>query len=104
MNLHPQDILVMLKLLATRFQPWTYAQLGEDLGMSASQAFTSIARADTAHLLDAAATQPPQGRKGRALLPEPNRNNLKEFLVHGVKYAFPVERTGATRGVPTAEA
>jgi hypothetical protein len=38
------------------------------------------------------------------MLFEPQRNNLKEFLIHGVKYAFPVERGGATRGVPTAEA
>src|SRR5206468_8327780 len=33
-----------------------------------------------------------------------NRGNLKEFLIHGVKYAFPVERGGPTRGIPTAEA
>jgi len=33
----------------------------------------------------------------------PNRSNLKEFLIHGVKYSFPVERGGITRGVPTAE-
>ena len=34
----------------------------------------------------------------------PNNSNLKEFLIHGVKYAFPVERGGPTRGIPTAEA
>jgi hypothetical protein len=104
MDLRPQDVVLVLKLLANGFNPWTYARLGEELAMSASQAFTSVARADAAHLLDAAATHPPNGRKVRALLPEPNRNNLKEFLIHGVKYAFPVERGGPTRGIPTAEA
>jgi hypothetical protein len=34
----------------------------------------------------------------------PNRANLKEFLVHGAKYAFPVHRGGLVRGVPTAHA
>ena len=34
----------------------------------------------------------------------PNNSNLTEFLIHGVKYAFPVERGGPTRGFPTAEA
>jgi hypothetical protein len=34
----------------------------------------------------------------------PNRGNLKEFLVYGVKYAFPVKRGALVRGVPTAHA
>jgi hypothetical protein len=28
----------------------------------------------------------------------------EEFLIHGVKYAFPVQRGEATRGIPTAHA
>lgn len=94
----------MLKLLAGGFQPWSYARLGGELAMSASQVFTSVARAEAAHLLDAFNTQHSPAKKGRGVLPEPNRENLKEFLVHGVKYAFPVQRGGPTRGVPTAEA
>jgi hypothetical protein len=39
-----------------------------------------------------------------AALPRPNHSNLKEFLIHGVKYAFPAERGAPTRGIPTAEA
>ncbi|MGA7381050.1 MAG: hypothetical protein WBX03_09375 [Terriglobales bacterium] len=103
MNLRPQDVVVALKLLASGTRVWTYADLGESLGMSASHVLMSVVRADASRLLDAAATQPPRGRRGRALFPEPNRANLKEFLIHGVKYAFPVERGGPTRGVPTAE-
>ena len=33
-----------------------------------------------------------------------NRSNLLEFVVHGVKYAFPPERGQVTRGIPTAHA
>jgi hypothetical protein len=29
---------------------------------------------------------------------------VEEFLIHGVKYAFPVQRGEATRGMPTAHA
>ena len=103
MNLRPQDVVVALKLLASGFRIWTYAELGEALGMSPSHVLASVVRADAAHLLDAATTRPSPGRRGRALLPEPNRANLKEFLIHGAKYAFPAERGGPVRGVPTAE-
>lgn len=104
MELKPQDIVVVLKLLASGFNPWSYARLGEELAMSASQVHASVVRAETAHLLDAFNIPSSPGRRGRGVLPEPNRNNLKEFLIHGVKYAFPAERGGPTRGVPTAEA
>lgn len=68
--------------------------------MSPSHVFESVARAEAAHLLPFSPSSPMR----RKLLPEPNRANLKEFLIHGVKYAFPVERGGPTRGIPTAEA
>ncbi|MGA7221139.1 MAG: hypothetical protein WBX38_22685 [Candidatus Sulfotelmatobacter sp.] len=74
--------------------------------MSASQVFASVARANSAHLLEYPATlareRPSRHRVGA--LPRPNRNNLKEFLIYGVKYVFPVEHGGETRGIPTAEA
>ena len=104
MELGPQDVVVVLKLVASGFNPWSYAGLGKELAMSASQVFASVARAEGAHLLNAFNIASSPARKGRGVLPEPNRSNLKEFLVHGVKYAFPVERGGPTRGMPTAEA
>ena len=40
--------------------------------------------------------------------PEPggflNKAALREFLIHGVKYAFPRQRGELTRGIPTAHA
>jgi hypothetical protein len=33
---------------------------------------------------------------------QPVREHLIEFLVHGVKYAYPCELGGKTRGLPTA--
>ena len=69
------------------------AQLGLELGMSAAEAHASVKRAEGAGLLHGAE------RGGR-----PNRQALEEFLVHGVKYAFPAERGEWTRGLPTGYA
>ena len=108
MPLHPQDVVVLLKLVANRdaSKRWTYAELGKDLFMSASQVFRSIGRAEMARLLMAPVipTSPDDGEQSPGGMLWPNNNNLKEFLIHGVKYAFPVERGGPTRGLPTAEA
>lgn len=71
--------------------------------MSGSQVFRSVARAEAARLL----TVPPLpvGKvEGISLFAKPNLGNLTEFLVHGVKYCFPVEHGAITRGVPTAYA
>lgn len=74
--------------------------------MSASQVFRSVARAEASRFLAAPTfPAPPDSREGepRVWL-WPNRNHLKEFLIHGLKYVFPAERGGPTRGIPTAEA
>ncbi len=42
--------------------------------------------------------------QGPGLGDRPNISALEEFLVHGVKYAFPAERGELTRGVPTSYA
>jgi hypothetical protein len=103
-ELRPQDIVVVLKLLEKRQQAWTYAKLGEELFMSASQVFRSVDRAEVARLLDTRSLPPPPGWAADHPISWPNRGNLKEFLVHGVKYAFPVQRGGLVRGIPTAHA
>jgi hypothetical protein len=108
MDLRSQDVVVSLKLLTSRNPHWTFSSLGSDLSMSASQVFRSIERASAGHLLSHLRPPPVSADvKGPSRLPffaSPNRSNLKEFLVHGVKYAFPAIRGGLTRGVPTADA
>ncbi len=107
MPLHPQDVVVVLKTLAHRGKKWTYAELGKELDMSASQVFRSVDRAEAARLLMSTSAFPAASRAGEEsplTLMLPHNSNLKEFLIHGVKYSFPVERGGPTRGTPTAEA
>jgi len=102
-DLKPQDIVLVLKLVATNAAAWSFAKLGKALDMSTSHAFGSSMRAQTAQLLSISKA-PPVPSKARGVLFAPRRSNLKEFLVHGVKYSFPVLRGGITRGLPTAEA
>src|SRR5436189_151391 len=51
MELRPQDVVVVLKLLASGTRTWTYSQLGEELSLSPSQVFRSVDRAEIARLL-----------------------------------------------------
>ncbi len=107
MSLHSQDVVVLLKLIANRdaSKRLTYAELSRDLFMSSSQVFRSVKRAEAARLIIAPAISPNSGEElPRKWLWPYNGGNLKEFLIHGVKYAFPVERGEPTRGLPTAEA
>ena len=90
MSLHPQDVLVALKL-ALDERGSSYAQLAQELGLSSSQAHAAVRRAEESGLLV------PKQRKV-------NRRALLEFLVHGLKYVFPAKRGPAARGVPTAHA
>jgi hypothetical protein len=92
-TLKPHDIVVLLKLLKAGSKRPTYAQLAVDLYMSPSEVHASIRRARAARLIH-----------GPELGDRVNARALEEFLVHGIKYAFPPEKGGMTRGIPTASA
>ena len=93
MVLKPQDVYVVLKIAASRSDRAPYAQLAIELAMSTSEVHASVQRAQSAHLLH-----------GPKLKNRPNFAALEEFLVHGLKYAFPAERGTLTRGVATSYA
>jgi hypothetical protein len=86
--LKPQDIAVALQLMSSLGSKDSYPALGKMLRISASEAHAAVKRATLSGLLD----------KNR----QPNRRALLEFLVHGLKYSFPAERKGITRGIPTS--
>jgi hypothetical protein len=89
MMLKPQDILIMMKLIALEDSEWSYSSLGLELAMSPSEVHSGLKRAIAARLMDE--------RRRR-----PVKKALEEFLIHGVKYAFPPSRGGLTRGMPTS--
>lgn len=96
MNLKPQDVFIALKLVAVGERSWTYAQLASELHMSASEINGGVKRGIRARLLA------PAGEQGGN--PRPVIMALEEFLIHGVKYAFPPDRGTMTLGLPTSYA
>ena len=87
----PQDVLVLLKLVASPESGATYARLAEEVGMSTSQVYRSLERAERARLYVGSRRAP-------------IRAALLSFVLHGVPYAFPAARGQRTRGVPTGAA
>ena len=87
----PQDVLVLLKLVAIGRRAWAYNNLAIEIGMSPSQAHSAVKRSLSARLA--------LRRNGRIT---PQINNLEEFLVHGLKYLCIPQRGELTRGMPTA--
>jgi hypothetical protein len=90
----PQDIVVALKMVSRKklVRP-SYLEIAVSLKMSSSEVHGAMKRCQGAHLL----TPPELGDR-------PNIPALEEFLLHGVKYAFPAERGEPTRGVLTGYA
>ena len=90
MNLKPQDIVVVLKLLVSNKET-SYSALAYKLSMSPAEVHAAVKRAGAAGLIDVATK-------------EVKQKPLLEFLIHGLKYAFPATRGTITRGLPTAHA
>ncbi|MGI9067640.1 MAG: hypothetical protein ACR2HX_14735 [Pyrinomonadaceae bacterium] len=93
MALKPQDIVVVLKLCGYGLNRPPFAQIAADLAMSQSEVHGAVKRAQAAHLLH-----------GSEMNDRPNLSAIEEFLIHGVKYAFPAEHGASTRGFPTSYA
>lgn len=93
MALKPQDIYVVLKIVAAGSSRAPYSQLASELVMSPSEVHACVKRAQISQLLH-----------GSGLQNRPNISALEEFLFHGLKYVFPAERAELTRGVPTSYA
>lgn len=90
--LRPLDLVVLLKLSLEEERP-PYLQLAHDLHLYPSEVYASVKRTRASQLLQGA-------EMGDRL----NRSAFLEFLLHGVRYAFPPVRGTLTRGIPTAYA
>jgi len=90
----PQDILVLLKICAMSGKRWNIGSVAKSIAMSASEVHSAIKRLEKSDLLRK------EGKSPYAR--SPNIASVEEFLAHGVKFAFPAETGGKTRGVPTA--
>jgi len=88
-GMRPQDVAVLLKIMALKDQDWQMQNLASELSISLSEISESLNRSRIARLIDF--------NKKKI-----NRQSLLEFLEHGVQYVFPQEPGAMVRGIPTA--
>ena len=93
MNLKPQDVVVALKLCTYPHARPAMSVIANELSLSPSEVHGAIGRLRVSRLLH-----------GPDLQGRPNISALEEFLIHGLKYAFPAEHGEVTRGIPTSYA
>jgi hypothetical protein len=89
-GLRPQDVALLLKLVAQPHQAWLGKDLAQSLHLSASEVSEALARCRFSRLL---AADP------HALLVQ--RHALLDFLFYGLPYAFAVQPGAPARGLAT---
>ena len=92
-SLRPQDILVLAKLLSYGGNRPPMARIAHDLSISASEVHAALKRLVNSRLVAS-------HKEGNRPLIQP----VQEFLLYGLKYAFPAKRGEVTRGMPTSYA
>ncbi|WNM19486.1 hypothetical protein [Flavobacterium capsici] len=89
--LKPQDIVILLKIIALGEKEWFHHTIANELGISQSEVSQSLNRSKYAGLID-------EARK------KVNKLAFVEFLLHGVAYVFPEHPGAMVRGILTAHA
>jgi predicted DNA-binding transcriptional regulator len=90
-GMRPQDIVILLYLIDLNTTDWKVSDVAKELKISQSEVSEALQRCQIAKLLD---------KKHKKVL----RKGLLEFVLHGLKYVFPVVPGALVRGVPTAHA
>ncbi len=88
-GMRPQDIVILLKILAYSDYNWRNVDLANDVKISASEVSEALNRCKISGLIDS---------KKRNV----NVNSLMEFLVFGLRYVFPIQPGAMVKGIPTA--
>jgi hypothetical protein len=91
--LKPQDLLVLFALVSRGTDTASYPELAAQTGLAGSAVHSALKRAAAAGLIIY--------RDRRPVLLKPQ---LREFALHGAKFAFPATHGRLARGVPTAYA
>ena len=93
MILKPQDVVILLKLVAIGKEDWSFSTLSTALYMSPSEVHAGIHRSMAAKLALKTSDRV-----------KPAIRSLEEFLIHGLRYVFVPDRGEITRGMPTLHA
>lgn len=86
-SLKPQDVALLVKLLALKKDDWRQIDIAIDLGLSQGEVAKALSR-----LIKSGLVQDKRVNRSAAL----------EFILHAVKYIFPAEVGALAAGVPTA--
>lgn len=89
-GMRPHDIAVLLKIIARKENQWLNKDLAAELFISPSEITESLGRSAIAGLID------PSKKKVFS-------NSFLDFLLHGLKYVFPVVPGSLVKGVATAQ-
>jgi hypothetical protein len=88
-SMKPQDVVILLKIIALNNDNWQQLPLAYSLKMSQSEVSQSIARSKFAGLLN---------DTGKRVM----RQALNDFLQYGLAVVFPAKPGAIVRGIPTA--
>ncbi len=88
-GMRPQDVVILLNIIAQNSEFWNHLTLSYELHISQSEVSESLHRSAFAGLIN---------NEKKSV----HRLSLLEFLIHGLKYVFPVKPGPVVRGVPTA--
>ena len=87
--LRPMDVVILLKKLTPDGSKMNGKQLAASIGISAAEVCLAMERNRVAQLVDDSKTRI-------------NVLALKDFLVYGIRYCFPVQPGRIVRGLPTS--
>ena len=87
--MRPFDIALLLKKITPEGMKMNGKELAASLSVSAAEVSMSMERNRIAQLVDNTKTRV-------------NTLALRDFLVYGIRYCFPVQPSGLSRGIPTA--
>lgn len=88
-QLRPQDILLLFKLLSRSMKEARIVDIANDLGLSASEVSQGLERLLTARLVK---------ENKREVISA----NALDFIIYGARYAFPISVGPVLRGIATA--
>jgi hypothetical protein len=89
-GMRPQDIAILLKIIAKDGRPWQNKDLAAELFLSPAEISISLNRSDIGGLMDYAQSKTVY------------RQSLMEFIEHGLRYVFPARPGTIVNGLYTA--
>jgi hypothetical protein len=103
-----QDIVVLLKLVSLQEEEQQSEPLSQELRSEDAysvrnlEALLAISKTEINASINRSLSSGLLIRDRNSGRPKPNRRNLHNFIVHGLKFAFPAKPGAMTRGIPTA--